>query len=474
MVDLLLLEQLSSFIGEFARAGGGGSGGGGGGFHGSGGGGGLALIMALGFIPLYFIGRAFRKGQRNESLWPILKVLGWAIVAVCAGVAISVGITLFRADTRTGMFVPIFLGFMFPLIAGMVLGMGAGLYAWFGALRQSDQVRKALKLAASKDAQWNEKKLVKYAKGIFLAYQKDWSRFNTESMKQYMTPHYLNHAKLMLHGMSDLDRVNRVTAVDINSVMITAIHDAENNNEDTFTVGITARANDRLIDTKRKEELTQTSEMFTEFWTFKRRGNNWLLDGIGQATNREYKVDKKIEAFAEKNGLYYSPDWGRLLIPAHGYLFDGNALDEADINNHAIGFVNDLLTQVYTYSTSGGSRSSDDYLVVQTALPKSYGRILVKRKKSFFSWSVDDLRKISMEWNEFNDRYDVYASKEEQVTTFELLHPAFMAKLHDLPFEVSIEVVDNIVYLFAPSHTDVQHYEMLFELLKKAHKEMRL
>ena len=48
-----------------------------------------------------------------------------------------------------------------------------------------------------------------------------------------------------------------------------------------------------------------------------------------------------------------------------------------------------------------------------------------------------------MEWGEFNNKFRVYATSAEQVTAFELLHPAMMQTLVDAPFAINIEVIDN-------------------------------
>lgn len=98
------------------------------------------------------------------------------------------------------------------------------------------------------------------------------------------------------------------------------------------------------------------------------------------------------------------------------------------------------------------------------------------------NFKIKDLNKLSTEWGDFNKKYDVFASNAEQATSFELLNPTFMEKLEAVPFEVNIEVVDNVVYLYADeaeskvttSAYDAQRYEVMLGLLKDAFKEMRM
>jgi hypothetical protein len=54
-----------------------------------------------------------------------------------------------------------------------------------------------------------------------------------------------------------------------------------------------------------------------------------------------------------------------------------------------------------------------------------------------------------MESVDFNAKFEVWASSIELATSFELLHPAFIQKLEELPFEVNIEVVDTTLYLYS-------------------------
>ena len=85
------------------------------------------------------------------------------------------------------------------------------------------------------------------------------------------------------------------------------------------------------------------------------------------------------------------------------------------------------------------------------------------------------LKKVETEWITFNDKYEVYASEAERVTSFELLYPTFMEQLEALPFEVTIEVVDNAVYLYTISDgTNSDRYATMLDLLRKAFVEIRL
>jgi len=465
MVGFLLLDHFSFILEDFARAGGGGSGGGSGG---SGGGGILAVIAMIGYFPMYGLGKALRAGYYKFA-WTVLQVIGWVVAGLIA-------LALLIAAGMSGQFVLAFYVFL-PIAIGALLGMGGGLYDWFTKLKQSKQVASALRAAEKKDYNWNEKKLKKYAEGIFLKFQQDWSNFDTESMGRYLSPEYHQHITLMMHALNGAHRVNRMTDVRINKSVIVDAEDSDNNDNDMFTLGITATAKDQLIDTRTSVLLFQDKNSFTEYWHFIRRGNDWILQSIEQSTLDPLKTSREIRSFAKSTNQYYSPDWGWLLLPVDGYLFSKGRFGTSDINNHVIGYTNNILTQLYTYEpvhVKTAGVVGDQYLVMQTNVPKTYGRILVKRRSGLINWPVKGLTKVQMEWGDFNKMYDVYASDLEKVTSFELLNPAFMAHLHDLPFEVNIEVVDNVVYIFTKANMSISNYKALYDILLKAHKEMKL
>ncbi|HET7630021.1 MAG TPA: DUF3137 domain-containing protein, partial [Candidatus Saccharimonadales bacterium] len=415
---MFALGQLAAWL-DFARAGGGGSSSGDGG----------SIIALVGYLPMHFIGAKLRKLGFNHEIWIIFQVIGWII-----GIAYALVLTWFLGG----------LGFLMAI--GAILGTGAGLYNWFSLLKRSKKVTQALKSAAQQDAAWNETDIVARAKQVFYQYQADWSARNWQNMAGYMTPEYNRHSSLMVAALLQAHRLNLVDKPTINQMTVVNLHDSTVNSEDVVTVGLTAKADDRLVDDRDGKQLFRDASAFTEFWQFKRSGNDWILDGIQQATAAGWRHNAKLEAFARQNGYFYSLDWGWLLLPRRGRLFGKSKFGTSDINNHVIGIYNQAyLLQLYTYDPNPNNAGS--YLIAQTNLPKSYGDIVVRRKK-WHNWLAPrGLKQVSMEWGDFNKKYQVYASDVEQVTSFELLHPAFMERLEALPFEVNIEIVDNVAYL---------------------------
>lgn len=175
--------------------------------------------------------------------------------------------------------------------------------------------------------------------------------------------------------------------------------------------------------------------------------------------------------------MFYSLDWGWLLLPQRGQLFGNASFKNSDVNNHVIGEWNGHIVQLYTFIPA--KSNAENYLVAQIALPKSYGGIIIKRNKGrqWFSHAPRGYQTVSMEWPDFNKRYTVYATDVDQVTSFELLNPKFMADLYDKELPFNIEVVDNVVYMYAPTTKMLisgsqQRYAAALDVLQAAYKEL--
>ena len=82
-----------------------------------------------------------------------------------------------------------------------------------------------------------------------------------------------------------------------------------------------AEADDRLEEVATGKKIRSTNEEFAEKWNFVREGNEWKLDGINQPTEDVGALIGSLNKFAEDNGMYFSLDWGRLLLPKGGNLF---------------------------------------------------------------------------------------------------------------------------------------------------------
>lgn len=451
-----MVQIISAALELFARAGGGGSGGGSSGGDGDG----IVFLALVGYVPTHGLGAFLRRKLPSESgaasllahviTWPLSII--WAIACFA-------------------MFGSGFFGSIVAL--GAIIGAPAGLFNWFSeVLKQSAEVKQRLKRAVANDPMWDEAQLVDFAKQTFMRYQYDWSRQDTESMKQYMTEGYHYHASLFIYTLQLMQRTNTMEDIVIDEAVVMQVHDDQNDANDRVTIGITARAKDTLINTAANAAIFTDNSSFTEYWTFARSGSTWLLADIGQATADMDAYNNELAAFAARNKYCYSVDMGWLFIPERGQLFGQAKFGVSDINNHAVGLYKEsLLVQLYTYAAFNGAQPR---VIAQVNVPKTYGNIIVHRKQSS-NINTRGLERIETEWIQFNQQYEVYASNAEQATSFELLNPTYMEQLAALPFAVTIEVVDNVIYLYTDERgTDVATYGIMLDLVHKAFKELRL
>ena len=460
-----------SLIDFIARAGGGGSGGGGsfsggGGSSsgsGGGGGGGVIAIAAVGFVPMYALGKLLSKklnlSLANLIIWPVCLFYSVILIAIFGGWGVLMAL-------------------------GTIPGAVTGVFNLDSkALKMSKKTKADLLSAEQKDSSWNEESLKKYAEEVFLGYQASWSKNNLQPIKSNLTLEYYTHASLMTEALILAKRKNLVADPKILSLEIVRVNDVEGKEGDSYVVAINAQAKDELIDSSSDEVLFRDNSSFVEYWNFERQNAVWLLSGVYQATQSAAQANQSLKSFATSNGLFYSADWGWLLLPTRGQLFGKANFGASDINNHVIGNYSGLsgqiLIQIYNYIPvkTDKEKKNKNYLVTQAYLPKSYGNILVrqKRKTKLFN-KPKDLTQVEMEWDQFNDVYEVWATDPELATSFELLNPKFMEVLQQLPFEVNIEVVDNVLYLYSADKKliSADNYFTMLKVLYEAFKQMKM
>lgn len=468
------MQNVYDLFTTYARAGGGGS------DEGSSGG---EIIIAIGYIPSYYFGK-FIKKMFPRKLELIIGTAGASLATI------GIFLVFIAAPSFTS-------GYLLTLIAiGIWLGWSA---AFFGI---TEKIKKRAKLARAKltkasqsDSAWNEQNLLQLSTNTFTTYQADFSRLLSNNLASYCTPRYAYHAYLMMRCLAELDRVNVIEDIVIESAHIVDLNDSEDNNEDYFTVAFSAGAKDTLIQKSSGAQLFTTKETFVEYWHFRRSGSTWLLDGIdqqdtqlwihkqvgeGSAAHKTKGGDANIfQDFASLNQMYYSKDMGWLFMPSKGILVKRGRFGISNIDDHVMGLHNDILMQFYRYSDNADSNKKI-YAVAQINLPRFYGGIYVRPKGSIFKRGIFDgvpnnYTKYNFEWQDFNDRYEVFATDQDKLSAFELINPGFMAYLFDADPQIVLEVADNCVYLYKESALVTREdYEKFKTILDKAFKELRL
>ncbi len=379
--------------------------------------------------------------------------------------------------------------------------LGSMIWAWWKRKKKIERAKRALSSAENQDPAWRLAR--DQAEKVFTQFQHDWSNFDLASMQTYLSPHYYAHMHIMLEALQQMNRQNTMSDLVLSSVTMMNVKDSKEDTQDNFDVEMKAIANDRLINTTNNTILFEDHTPFTEFWNFTRQGDRWLLNEIKQLTagssvetgflkadinKLKVTVSSRMQRFAQHNGFFYNADFGWLLLPTRGELFTLANFGRSDINYHVLGKYHDVLVQFYEYvpvvpdkrrfmdyfrSWYKAAYRYEPYVVAQTILPKAYGNIIVKRKNSIgTTYKPKGMWPMSLEGVEFSKKFSVYATDLERATSLELLHPAYMSKLLDLPFKVNIEIVDNVLYLYSTDKG--ADLDAMLALLKDAFEEMKM
>lgn len=346
-------------------------------------------------------------------------------------------------------------------------------YKWSIKNKKIKQANAILKSAELSDGSWSNDLLKNRVSEIFLKFQKDWSHFNSDSMKEYLTPDYYKRIVLEMNILKNENRKNIMKDVAILNLNFLEIHDENDNNKDGFTIEVNAVASDSLYDTMNDHLLYTDSSPFTEYWDFKRYGDDWKLDLIKQSTEDIGSINQDIVDFSKRNNFYYDPDFGWLMMPNKGVIFNKNNFTTSDINNHVVGYFKEKIVEFYTYIPNIRNRGQKNYIVAQVVLPVKYNDILVRRKKSFLNIGPFGMKRIKTESNDFERKFCLWAHPSDRINSFELLSPDFMERVYDLPFELNIEIVGNFLYFYTQDNSFV-NYDKMLEIISWAFDEMKM
>jgi len=453
--------MVMDYLEVFARGGGGGSSGGGDASYG---------IAAIGYFIGFYVTKIIRKIV-NEEKAKLFSLVAMGLITVIFILFIMI----------SGSFLATYL------IALIIAGLWTGWYTQFHGIwdKLKNKIKKAdvdLGKAQQADSSWDETKLHELCRATFMRYQDDWTRLDEAKLSEYITANYALKTSLLLQILRDLNRQNAVMNPEIIKIDTVEVHDNADNNQDSFTVLIEAKANDTLINLSTRETIFSDNNTFTEFWTFNRTGNNWLLDSIDQTTADQNNANQTLVQLATQNSMYYSLDMGWLFLPERGQVFKDGSFGVSDINNHIVGTINNILVQIYTYKAKPGKDGSIDYVIGQINVPKYYGNILVRPKISMFNLAgatnkikpPENSSQYEYEWTDFNKKFEVFATEGDRLASFELINPKFMEMMYEIDEALVLEVVDNNIYFRVSQKTNLDTYTKLMELLKQAHKELKL
>lgn len=374
------------------------------------------------------------------------------------------GVAAGSSATNDASFWPFFIIFIAFLIVYFIVTR----YLKARGLSNTTMPSNYIDAQSDKSATDEQKKLSADATDLFMTFQQAWSKNDIKKIKAIVSEDYYKRMVLELNVLKNYGRVNIMDEVRVLSAGISQ----QENYKQGFDMFFTATANDQLLDNSEDRVIFADNSTFSETWHFTRQGKKFVLNGISQETEDMSKYNAEIAEFAMQNGFYYDPDFGWLMMPTRGAIFGPAGFGSADINNHVIGYYKQKIVEFYSYEPRAG-QGIKPMVVAQAILPKRYDDILVTEKSWYkFKPKMKGLEKVETESNDFNKKFAVWAARPDRATSFELLATNFMERIYKQKFEINIEVVDNVLYLYSPD-TSIDYAEML-EVLSWAFEEMKL
>ncbi len=328
----------------------------------------------------------------------------------------------------------------------------------------------SLRAAAATDPSWDPDAMLARARDVFMRFQQAWGANDTAAMNDILSDSYRTRATLELQVLSAMKRQDVMSEIVIKGAWITTASVGEPNAPKSFNVTFVASATDKLMETDSGKTLFTDTDPFTEYWHFVWENGAWKLDLIKQETESGAYAEKAIADFSQKNGFFYDADFGWLMMPDKGTLFHAASFGMSDINNHVIGTYRNKIVEFYTYIPDRTDMPPANYLVAQAVLPKEYHDVLIT-KRGLISFCPRGLKEMSLEFPDFNKKFQVCVHPDDQISSLELLTPNFMEKIFDLPFDLHVELVGRFLYLYTKKR-DVS-YDQMLEVLSWAFDEMK-
>lgn len=186
----------------------------------------------------------------------------------------------------------------------------------------------------------------------------------------------------------------------------------------------------------------------------------------------------ELEDFSHRKGLLYVPRLAPSLIPKAGLLASSGVVRKWSLASNFLAGHTERHA-FYLLSVQPYLRIHRDatYVIGCTIVPKTHDRIIVADKNSalYKHAILLPIQRISTESSDFSARYGIFIGQESTVPSLELLNPAFMQALLELPYEISIEVVGRHIYVYLPTkHISQVDFNTVLEIMQFAHKELRL
>jgi predicted lipid-binding transport protein (Tim44 family)/uncharacterized membrane protein YgcG len=200
-----------------------------------------------------------------------------------------------------GVFILIFILIFFALWRGRGSRKSENLDFVYGRNKIQPKGEKTLKLLtflSQQDPSVSPEALRRLTESTFQKLQECWQARDYAPMKPLMMPDLFNQHVAQLQGLVRNHEINRIENLKVEGIDLVNVRYTEKPEQREFTALITASARDYYVDDRTGKMLRgdKSPARFQEFWTFHRRGDQWLLREIEQAGESDVLKD---ENFAE-------------------------------------------------------------------------------------------------------------------------------------------------------------------------------
>ena len=174
--------------------------------------------------------------------------------------------------------------------------------------KKSEECRGLLTELQRRETGWEIGDIEKIASSVFMKIQSAWTEGSEEALKELSKGPASEKLLKELSELSGKGHKNCMDDLTIKTISLLNIQNFLDDELDTFTVSIEAAARDYTVDSSGKIVSVNTSkkgtfnkpgavplETFTEFWTFEREGDTWVLLELKQYHEWKSVVNKSLK-----------------------------------------------------------------------------------------------------------------------------------------------------------------------------------
>ena len=143
------------------------------------------------------------------------------------------------------------------------------------------QLKKQMQTLDDQDEFWNNERIKKAVQESYYKIQEAWSNQDIETLKKYLTPDLLDAWTTKLNWYEYQGKRNILKNIRLIEQDVINLYDSKNDDEDYFWVYIEGKMDDHMID-ENQRVIEKNTDIFIEYWKFKRQGQSILLDEIKQ------------------------------------------------------------------------------------------------------------------------------------------------------------------------------------------------